>query len=179
MAVSNTEMLAPRTRRPLQSITMRWLAIALISISVAPLGGCRICAECDDLDYPSYGGAWQRTRRDGGRVGSMFDPAGARAATLVSRDTPLDSDVIERQRQEQRDDGGTDLQDPDEMDEDRELEEPDSDDSREGAQEREDELRQKKLEDIEFDGEDEMRNKSLDEINIRIIPGQPLPPIMQ
>src|SRR5690606_3336616 len=50
------------------------------------LTGCTIPSDCGDLDYPTYGGAWQRTRRDSGRVGSVFDPAGARSATLVQRD---------------------------------------------------------------------------------------------
>jgi len=52
------------------------------------IAGCTIPSDCGDLDYPTYGGAWQRTRRDSGRVGSVFDPAGARSATLSSRDLP-------------------------------------------------------------------------------------------
>ncbi|MFG0254621.1 MAG: hypothetical protein ACF787_05930, partial [Rhodopirellula sp. JB053] len=45
-------------------------------------GGCRLCADCDLESYPSYGGAWQRTLRDSGRVGSIFDPGGSRASDL-------------------------------------------------------------------------------------------------
>lgn len=52
--------------------------------------GCRICQDCGDLDYPTYGGAWERTRRDSGRVGSIFDPAGARSATLSDREPAAD-----------------------------------------------------------------------------------------
>jgi hypothetical protein len=50
------------------------------------LTGCTICQDCGDLDYPTYGGAWERTRRDSGRVGSVFDPAGVRVAALSPRD---------------------------------------------------------------------------------------------
>ncbi len=58
----------------------------LAIVSLAMFTGCTICQECGDLDYPTYGGAWERTRRDSGRVASIFDPAGARSATLADRD---------------------------------------------------------------------------------------------
>ena len=45
------------------------------------------------MDYPTYGGAWQRTRRDGGRVGSIFDPAGARTAAVVPREDARESET--------------------------------------------------------------------------------------
>jgi len=54
---------------------------------VVSLAGCTLCQNCGDLDYPTYGGAWQRTIRDSGRVGSAFDPAGARTATLSARNS--------------------------------------------------------------------------------------------
>lgn len=41
--------------------------------------GCRVCQTCDE--YPAYGGSWQRTNRVSGRVGSVFDPAGAKVAS--------------------------------------------------------------------------------------------------
>ena len=56
------------------------------------LGGCRLCADCDLDAYPSYGGAWQRTVRDSGRVGSVFDPGGSRAADLSER---IDAETAE------------------------------------------------------------------------------------
>lgn len=59
-----------------------WLVIFL----ACNLTGCTICQDCGDLDYPTYGGAWERTRRDSGRVGSIFDPAGARVAVLSPRE---------------------------------------------------------------------------------------------
>lgn len=55
--------------------------------------GCTLCQDCGDLDYPTYGGAWERTRRDSGRVGSVFDPAGARTARLSSREPQQDDPV--------------------------------------------------------------------------------------
>lgn len=53
--------------------------------SLIVVGGCRLCADCDEEAYPSYGGAWQRTNRDSGRVGSVFDPGGTRASDLSKR----------------------------------------------------------------------------------------------
>lgn len=63
------------------------------------LTGCTIPSDCGDLDYPTYGGAWQRTRRDSGRVGSVFDPAGARSATLVQRDQDDDPENVRSPRE--------------------------------------------------------------------------------
>ncbi|HBJ38533.1 MAG TPA: hypothetical protein DDZ51_28020 [Planctomycetaceae bacterium] len=63
-------------------------ALAAVVVSGGVLAGCTIPSDCGDLDYPTYGGAWQRTRRDSGRVGSVFDPAGARTATLSPRELP-------------------------------------------------------------------------------------------
>lgn len=68
-------------RSVLEGVTMVAVAVAAITLS-----GCTLCQDCGDLDYPTYGGAWERTRRDSGRVGSIFDPAGARTATLADRD---------------------------------------------------------------------------------------------
>ncbi len=76
-----------------QSASMRWLAFATPNFALASFllcgllsfGGCRLCADCDEDAYPSYGGAWQRTNRDSGRVGSLFDPGGSRASDLSRR----------------------------------------------------------------------------------------------
>lgn len=69
-----------------EAIRVAVLAAAIVGGGV--LAGCTIPSDCGDLDYPTYGGAWQRTRRDSGRVGSVFDPAGARTATLSPRELP-------------------------------------------------------------------------------------------
>ncbi|WP_144057570.1 hypothetical protein [Novipirellula maiorica] len=136
------------------------LVLLALLMGLAPTTGCRICAECEDLAYPAYGGAWQRTRRDGGRVGSIFDPAGARTPELVSRDLPLSPDEKERAIRS--------------GDEDRPLEEtdgiPDTSDSMnlddEGSEGNQyDEDMQRK--------EQELRDLDLDEI--RILRGSPEP----
>lgn len=60
-----------------------WIMVVAVSVGFAT--GCRLCADCDTQSYPSYGGAWQRTLRDSGRVGSVFDPGGSRQADLSAR----------------------------------------------------------------------------------------------
>lgn len=40
--------------------------------------GCSICCTPHYDMFPAYGGAWERTNRTHGRVGSVFEPAGAR-----------------------------------------------------------------------------------------------------
>lgn len=62
---------------------LAWVSGVLCTLLL--VGGCRLCADCDDLAYPSYGGAWQRTHRDEGRVGSIFDPGGSRVSDLSQR----------------------------------------------------------------------------------------------
>jgi hypothetical protein len=66
----------------------RFAVLAAAVVGGGVIAGCTIPSDCGDLDYPTYGGAWQRTRRDSGRVGSVFDPAGARTATLSPRELP-------------------------------------------------------------------------------------------
>jgi hypothetical protein len=150
--------------------TVRWIAISLVVIGLAPLAGCRICADCEALAYPAYGGAWQRTRRDAGRVGSIFDPGGAKTSDLVSRDTPTDPDELERVRQKAR--GAGKGPDPN----DRKMDETDDvpDVKDEG-----DDLRNRSLEDIEDDGNNELREKDLRDIDVHIIPGRQLPPLLR
>ncbi len=77
--------------------------LPLLLLLLLPAGGCRICADCDDLAYPAYGGIWQRTNRDSGRVGSIFDPAGAKKSDLVSRETPVKPDETLRKNRSERD----------------------------------------------------------------------------
>lgn len=79
---SKLTMNAPRIATAV--LTILW---ALTSL------GCRICADCDLDSYPAYGGAWERTLRDSGRVGSVFDPGGVRAASLTPRTDPEEADA--------------------------------------------------------------------------------------
>lgn len=150
---------------------------AFLLSAVLLLGGCRICADCEDAAYPAYGGSWQRTIRNTGRVGSLFDPAGAKAFDLASRDEPDGADQLERERYKAR---GSGVKDPDELDEESEDESDSIDDSLEEKRlrDREDELRERKLEDIENPKEQEQREKELDEIDVRVIRGAPAPPIL-
>lgn len=76
----------------------KWFLVVIGLALLVPNVGCRLCCDGEDLAYPAYGGAWQRTRRVDGRVGSLFDPAGARTAELVSRDDPKSVDELYRNR---------------------------------------------------------------------------------
>ncbi len=153
-----------------------WLSAILLILLLVPSGGCRICAQCDDLAYPAYGGAWQRTRRDGGRVGSIFDPGGARSSELVSRDQPDRPDERERQRQTEEGSDSSLYGDS----EDGRSQQDDEDSSQEKSlQERRDELRERSLDDIEIEGEKELREQSVDDIEVKIVPGQPAPPVLR
>ena len=140
--------------------------LILVAVSFTA-SGCRICADCEDLDYPAYGGAWQRTLRQSGRVGSVFDPGGAKVASLVDRSTPEDPDQIERSRQE-TDGLGEDL-DPDERDG---GDDKEDDPKSESMKDREKKLREKELDDIESDDESDLREKKLEDIEVRLIPGR-------
>ncbi len=137
------------------------------------ISGCRICADCEDLAYPAYGGAWQRTLRETGRVGSIFDPAGAKAFDLAARNQPEDADQLERLRYKAR---GGGVQDPEDL---QDAETEDAQDGRQqrNLQDRQNELRDRQLEDIENPLEEEQQQKSLDQIDVRVIPGPPAPPL--
>jgi hypothetical protein len=144
----------------------------MLLLLIVPAGGCRLTANCDDLDYPAYGGAWERTRRDGGRVGSVFDPAGGRASALTSRDEPERPDAQERNRQAEK---GDIIISPDE--DDAEKAEPDDSDMESELEDKTEGLRDRKLDDIPED--QKLRKRRLDEIDVKVIPGQPLPPLLR
>lgn len=78
---------------------LRNLAVAAAVLAGGVIAGCTIPSDCGDLDYPTYGGAWERTRRDSGRVGSIFDPAGARVSTLAPRDVEGESGDLRSPRE--------------------------------------------------------------------------------
>lgn len=133
------------------------LAALLLGLGCFPFGGCRICADCEDLAYPAYGGTAERTRRYEGRVGSIFDPAGTRSPDLMDRDSPPDPDELERRRQG----GKSNLFGPDES-------EPrsDSDQTPDPPPPSLDDLRNRQLDDIQNDNEDELRNRDLNNIDM-------------
>jgi hypothetical protein len=139
-------------------------ALLLIAVTgILPAAGCQICCDPDTLSYPTYGGIWERTRRDGGRVGSIFDPAGARASTLVQREDPRTPDERDRELRE-TDPNAFSLEPPT-----REEPPADSDDDDAKLQEK-----IKRLREQEMDGE-ESDDKETD---IKIEPGAPAPPIL-
>lgn len=47
--------------------------LTLVAVISTPfLSGCSTCCSTDDYNYPTYGGKWERTDRQYGRVGSIF-----------------------------------------------------------------------------------------------------------
>jgi len=69
-----------------------WTVVILTTVLLGGVSGCRLCCDGEDIAYPAYGGVWERTERNSGRVGSLYDPAGARAASLADRNAPADND---------------------------------------------------------------------------------------
>jgi hypothetical protein len=84
-------------------------SLILLVTLVVPSIGCRLCADCDMDAYPAYGGAWERTLRDTGRVGSVFAPAGSRAADLANRTDPEAADRHIRSRSRYESETDSDL----------------------------------------------------------------------
>ncbi|QDT10407.1 hypothetical protein [Planctomycetes bacterium K23_9] len=155
----------------------RWMVASILVMLMIPLAGCRICASDEDLAYPSYGGAWQRTIRDSGRVGSLFDPAGARAADLMARDTAITQDELERDRrteQAELDDSEFDQDDESPMerdDFDGEADRPRADDD-DPELDTDDEPNPEEKRRM-----DELREQDLDDV--KIVPGDALPPLLR
>ena len=55
---------------------------------LAAASGCAMCDNSQDCTYGAYGGKWQRHDPCCGRVGSLFDPAGARAMPQQAQMAP-------------------------------------------------------------------------------------------
>lgn len=68
--------------------TLRGMVSMAACLSLIAIGGCRVCDSCDDCAYPTYGGSWERTNRNHGRVGSIFAPAGAKVAATGTASQP-------------------------------------------------------------------------------------------
>lgn len=186
------------------AINSRQRSLAVMAILMLSFTGCRICSDTGDLDYPTYGGAWERTIRESGRVGSVFDPAGARASALVSRDQPITADELERGRrdEEERLNPSDPLPDP-------ELEDSLDDEPDPSPDSSSDPEQDPNIEDIDpneanpneanpneegtdptepgsgrFDEEDpdlkrKMEELRKEELDVKIIPGNPLPPLLR
>lgn len=143
---------------------MACLLVLLVSVSST---GCRLCCNEGDEDYAAYGGAWQRTRRDSGRVGSIFDPAGAKASALVDRNDPATPDVIDRQRREDEPDSY--LLEPDKAPS---ADDDDQDPTQDADAKAEEEQRRRV---------DDLRGGTLEDINVQeinVTPGELVPPLL-
>jgi len=68
--------------------TFRGMLSVIACLGLMMIGGCRVCDSCDDCAYPTYGGSWERTNRNHGRVGSIFAPAGAKVASTGTASLP-------------------------------------------------------------------------------------------
>lgn len=121
-----THMSARRTASAVFSL------ILLVTL-VLPSTGCRFCTDCGMDAYPAYGGAWERTLRETGRVGSVFDPGGVRVSDIEPRTDPETADrrIRGRTRYEDGDtaDSGEDRQKKSD-DEQRKLDEETRDDDK-------------------------------------------------
>ena len=140
---------------------VRSAVLLIVVLGILPTAGCRLCCDADDYTYAAYGGAWERTRRDSGRVGSIFDPAGAKAAKLSQRDEPSPPDELDRKRRRGE---------PDAF-----LLEPDKDPSKDDADESEEESESEADEDLKRRLE-ELRNRGLEDIGVE--PGEVVPPTL-
>jgi hypothetical protein len=70
----------------------RLFAVLLICSPLALLAGCAMCCSPFDYAYPTYGGKWQRTDREHGRVGSLYTP---HAGVKVEEGEAVGGEVIE------------------------------------------------------------------------------------
>ena len=109
----------------LDTIWRSALPILLVGLSLVSANGCRLCADCDLDAYPSYGGAWQRTVRDSGRVGSLFDPGGSRVADLSQR---VDGESVESELRQRNADEKDSSDDRDDEEQDDKKDDEDSED---------------------------------------------------
>ncbi|HAA70934.1 MAG TPA: hypothetical protein DCE55_17480 [Planctomycetaceae bacterium] len=65
-----------KSERATRAVPMTRITTTLLIVSLLVTSGCAICASPGDYEYAAYGGRWQRTDRNNGRVGSVLDPAG-------------------------------------------------------------------------------------------------------
>lgn len=131
------------------------LAISLTVLLVLTCSGCRICCDVEDAAYPAYGGAWERTVRNNGRVGSLFSPAGAQSARLTPKEE-VDSQKAADRFRDQFDESAFETEDP----KDGELPKPKSE--------------------LESEEEFQERKRRLEEemLNASVILGAPRPPAL-
>ncbi|MFT5528077.1 MAG: hypothetical protein ACI9G1_002029 [Pirellulaceae bacterium] len=71
---------------------LRSIPTMFIVILIAGLSGCSMCSTCQDDDYGHFGGKWERTDQQYGRVNSAFAPA----ATIIGETVVQQSATVER-----------------------------------------------------------------------------------
>ena len=72
----------------------RLLAMSSLLGLALLVSGCAMCCAPYDCDYPYVGGRWVRNNPSSGRVGSVFDEAGAAVeAASASQPTPAQPPV--------------------------------------------------------------------------------------
>lgn len=139
------------------------IAVLMLSLATCLTAtGCRLCCDSEDAAYAAYGGAWQRTQRNTGRVGSLSEPAGVRVDNLSPRD---ESGSALRSPLRAKGDESEDTNDEDGTDPKVESVPPNVQDDGKSQEERDREF-QEKLRKFE---ENQMENDN-------IIPGNPSPP---
>ena len=144
---------------------IRFVSPLLLSFCLIALaGGCRLCCNDSDTDYAAFGGAWQRTERTSGRVASLFDPGGARAASLSPRNQPINDGPAATEPTE---DSSEDLEDQP-LDLDSGLDE-DVDEDLQPAPDADD-LRSLELDDLEDDETDRLKDLDLEDIEVKVVP---------
>ena len=152
-AMKANEQLNPADR----PVSRTFIGLLLIAAVASTGSGCRLCCDSEDIAYGAYGGVWERTNRDSGRVGSLFDAGGARVSSLSPRDSVENVDdqrsrIIPLEQEEDR--RGEPTEDP-------------TDDSPEPKS------------DSETDQEFQDRLKKFEAermLNAKVIPGNPIPP---
>ncbi|QDV82542.1 hypothetical protein TBK1r_14730 [Stieleria magnilauensis] len=87
---SNTMRADRKPDERLSRVSRTLMGLALLGFAVTSSTGCRLCCDREDQAYSAYGGSWERTQRDSGRVGSLFDPGGARVGDVSPRDAGRD-----------------------------------------------------------------------------------------
>ncbi|MEM6363131.1 MAG: hypothetical protein AAF745_01805 [Planctomycetota bacterium] len=136
----------------------------IVLLSLLGVSGCRLCSDEDLCAYPTYGGIWQRTLRESGRVGSVFDPGGARAADLAMRTDAEEADARLRDNVDLNEQEGAEL---DEAERRRQQEDLDQQ-LRESERRETDEEAQRRLEQME----ERFEGMELEDISTIVVPPQ-------
>lgn len=87
MNESNAMRVHDKRNDPAEPVSRAALVFSMILCVLVASTGCRLCCDREDAAFAAYGGIWERTERNSGRVGSLFDPGGARVGDVAPRDS--------------------------------------------------------------------------------------------